>query len=115
MDPSSGLVSTNGPLDREITEVFSVPIYVTDFGTRRSSGGGFGDQGAQFDVAMLTVQIIDVNDHAPEFRTGACYPLAVPENGDLAVIHTVVASDADSGVNGEITYSITGTIYQMHW
>jgi protocadherin-16/23 len=51
---------------------------------------------------------MDVNDHAPEFGLGTCYPVAVPENSDLAVIHTVVATDRDIGSNGEVTYSITG-------
>jgi protocadherin-16/23 len=51
---------------------------------------------------------MDVNDHAPEFGPGTCYPVAVPENSDLAVIHTVVATDLDIGPNGEVTYSITG-------
>ena len=39
---------------------------------------------------------------------GSCYPLRIPENSEEAVIHYVVASDADTGINGEITYSITG-------
>lgn len=78
-----------------------VPIYVTDSG--KSSG-----MSAHFDVAMLTVHVGDVNDHAPVFRAGSCYPLAVPENGEPSVIHTVIAKDEDSGQNGEIVYSITG-------
>jgi protocadherin-16/23 len=56
----------------------------------------------------VAVRVIDVNDHTPEFRPGTCYPVAVPENSDLAVIHTVVATDLDIGPNGEVTYSITG-------
>ena len=39
---------------------------------------------------------------------GSCYPLRIPENSDEAVVHHVVASDADTGINGQITYSITG-------
>lgn len=101
IDATTGVVSTKGHLDREKKERLVVPVYVTD--TTRSP-----ERGAQFDVATLTVLVTDVNDHAPEFRTGACYPLAVPENGDAAVVHTVVAFDEDSGMNGEITYAITG-------
>lgn len=62
----------------------------------------------QFDIATIVIKITDVNDHAPEFRPGSCYPLSVPENSDLAVIHTVVATDLDEGANGEIIYSIVG-------
>lgn len=63
---------------------------------------------SQFDVATIVIRITDVNDHAPEFRPGSCYPLAIPENGDLSIIHQVVATDLDEGPNGDITYSITG-------
>lgn len=62
----------------------------------------------QFDVATIVIRITDVNDHAPEFRPGSCYPLAIPENSDLSIIHQVVATDLDEGPNGDITYSITG-------
>lgn len=64
--------------------------------------------GDQFDVATIVVRITDLNDHAPEFRAGSCYPLAVPENRDTTVVHTVVATDLDDGANGAITYTISG-------
>lgn len=60
-----------------------------------------------FDITTLAVTITDVNDHAPNFSSGSCYPLTIPENNAKAVIHTVVASDLDAGKNGQITYSIT--------
>lgn len=63
---------------------------------------------SQFDVATIVIRITDVNDHAPEFRPGSCYPLAIPENNDLSIVHQVVATDLDEGPNGDITYSITG-------
>ena len=59
-------------------------------------------------ASTLKVRLLDVNDNEPTFKAAACYPLHVPENSDLATIHTVVASDRDAGANGEITYSITG-------
>lgn len=62
----------------------------------------------QFDVATLHVMITDVNDHAPEFLTGSCYTLSVPENAETAIIHTLVANDLDEGINGQIIYSIIG-------
>lgn len=60
-----------------------------------------------FDITTLTITITDVNDHTPNFSSGSCYPLAIPENNEKAVIHTVVASDSDVGKNGQITYAIT--------
>lgn len=94
VDREKGTVTLVGSLDRELVDHYVIPVYVTDK--------------AQYDVATISVRVTDVNDHAPEFRPGACYPLTVPENSDLAVVHTVTATDHDAGANGEITYSITG-------
>lgn len=54
----------------------------------------------------MNVNVLDVNDNPPAFKHGSCYPLAVPENNDPDVIHTVAATDKDIGANGVITYSI---------
>lgn len=90
-------MTTRAPLDREQQARYVVPVYVTDGRGRHPK-----------DVAVLKVTIQDVNDHAPSFAPGACYPLRVPENSDLAVIHKFVAADLDEGASGEITYSIAG-------
>lgn len=96
-----------------------IPIYVTE-----SVGGEFGNSFAYsktnkngltlFDVATLVIKVNDVNDHAPEFRPGTCYPLAIPENHEAAIIHTVVATDLDDGLNGDIIYTITGNVMQFN-
>ncbi|KAG8225976.1 hypothetical protein J437_LFUL006205, partial [Ladona fulva] len=99
VDPYDGVVKTTKPLDRETVSSYAVPVYVS-----RDSGG---ESAGVTDTAMLTVRVMDVNDHAPDFHS-SCRPLSVPENSDLAVIHTVVATDLDEGRNGEVTYSITG-------
>ena len=96
INSKTGLVTIKSTLDRESRSVYTFPIYVTDETGKR-----------QYDVTLLTVNVLDVNDHAPEFKQGSCYPIHVPENTDLSAIHKVVASDLDEGVNGEITYSIT--------
>jgi protocadherin-16/23 len=93
-------VSLRAPLDRETKDLYTVPVYVSSPPRRPGS--------QQFDVTTVVVRVIDVNDHAPEFRPGTCYTVTVPENSDLAVIHRLVATDLDSGPNGEVTYSITG-------
>lgn len=114
VDSSQGIIKTRGPIDRETKDVYMIPIYVTE---TASSGNSFtyakGNKNLEtlFDVATLVININDVNDHAPEFRPGTCYPLAVPENHEAAIIHTVVATDLDEGLNGDIIYTITGTIF----
>jgi len=96
VDPHTGSVVTLAPLDREKKANYVVSVYVRD-----------GSFPAQYDTTTIVIQVLDVNDHSPEFGE-SCYPLYVPENSDLSVIHTVVATDADSGANGDVTYSITG-------
>lgn len=91
---SRGLVTLRAPLDREETARYSVPILA------RSS--------KLLDLATLEVLVLDENDNGPEFRAGSCYTLAVPENEEAALIHTVAAMDKDEGKNGEIEYAIVG-------
>ncbi|XP_015437598.1 PREDICTED: protein dachsous [Dufourea novaeangliae] len=90
----NGLVTLRGPLNREETSLYSVPILA------RSS--------KLLDISTLQVLVMDENDNSPEFRAGSCYTLAVPENQETAVIHTIAATDLDEGKNGEIYYSIVG-------
>ncbi len=110
VDPLRGIVTTHGEFDRETKDVYIIPVYVTELSMPSSTYQNSVPQrrSAQFDVTTLVVKITDVNDFAPEFRPGSCYPLSVPENSELAIIHTVVATDLDEGPNGDIVYSITG-------
>uniref|UniRef100_A0A0P4WGF4 Cadherin domain-containing protein n=1 Tax=Scylla olivacea TaxID=85551 RepID=A0A0P4WGF4_SCYOL len=96
INPSTGVIRTVATLDREDKDHYSLTVYVRD-----------GSYPAQYDTASVLVTLTDVNDHAPEFRD-SCYPLRVPENTDLSVIHTVLATDRDAGLNGQVRYSITG-------
>lgn len=106
-------MTTKGSFDRETKDIYTVPIYVMEsssqFKTTTSQIKSNGFLKSQFDMATIVIRINDVNDHAPEFRSGSCYPLAIPENSELSIIHRVVATDLDEGPNGEISYSITGT------
>lgn len=113
VDSNRGIVTTRGTIDREIRDVYMIPVYVTelaatDFASSFSYAKANKNTASLFDVATLIIKINDVNDHAPEFRPGTCYPLAVPENHEAAIIHTVVATDLDEGMNGDIIYTITG-------
>jgi protocadherin-16/23 len=114
VDSLRGIVTTKGTFDRETKDLYTVPIYVMEsMTTQLKSGTANGGKPGkpfktQFDVATIVIRINDVNDHAPEFRPGSCYPLAIPENSELSIIHQVVATDLDEGPNGDITYSITG-------
>lgn len=102
IDAVRGVVTTKAQIDRESVDSYSIPIYATEGSPSKLSGGS-----SKFDVAYLLIKVNDVNDHAPEFKPGTCYPLAVPENSETSIIHTVVATDADFGHNADIIYSIS--------
>lgn len=123
VDSLRGIVTTKGTFDRETKDSYTVPVYVMESASISSPSTTTSTQlkstanaksskvyKSQFDVATIVIRITDVNDHAPEFRPGSCYPLAIPENNELSIIHQVVATDLDEGLNGEITYSITGRV-----
>ncbi|XP_061729707.1 protein dachsous [Cydia pomonella] len=99
VDPRRGTVTIKSKIDREDRDQYTFPVYVTDASTFQST--------TNFDVTTVTITVIDVNDNPPMFKSGSCYPLAVPENNDPEVIHTITATDKDIGANGVITYSIT--------
>lgn len=99
IDERLGTITVKSRIDREQRDTYFFPVYVTDSSTFQST--------SNFDVATVSISILDVNDNPPTFKTGSCYPLAVPENNEPEVIHTVAATDKDIGANGVITYSIT--------
>ncbi|XP_036751756.2 protocadherin beta-15-like [Manis pentadactyla] len=86
---------TEGPLDRESQAEYNITITVTDLGTPRLKS-----------QHSISVQVADVNDNAPAFSQSA-YTLWVRENNGPALhIGSVSATDADSGANARVTYSL---------
>jgi len=64
---------------------------------------------ALYDMATVYVTVRDINDNAPVFaKSSDGWTLDVPENANMAAIHTVEAYDADTGDNARISYFITG-------
>lgn len=56
-------------------------------------------------------QVTDINDKNPEFdETDIPYMFTVPEGQPNATVGTVHATDADEGINAEITYSLPADV-----
>ncbi|XP_043275880.1 protein dachsous [Venturia canescens] len=91
---NNGVMYLKDSLDRENTARFHVPV--------------LAKSNKLLDITTVEIIVIDENDNSPEFRPGTCYTLAIPENEDASVIHTIAAVDIDEGKNGEIVYSIVG-------
>ncbi|XP_078800590.1 protocadherin-23-like isoform X2 [Oryzias latipes] len=65
-----------------------------------------GDSGLQTAYCRVSITLLDINDNAPQFEHSS-YKTSVWEGQVLnTYIMQVFASDADSGVNGQIEYSI---------
>ncbi|KAI3351195.1 hypothetical protein L3Q82_005751 [Scortum barcoo] len=83
-------------LDREKEHDLNFVMIAIDGGNPQRSG-----------TASIHVTVLDANDNAPVFDQ-AIYKASLPENSPLnTVVITVSASDADEGVNGEVTYEFS--------
>ncbi|XP_077589052.1 protocadherin gamma-A4-like [Stigmatopora nigra] len=82
------------PLDREKEEVHTLLLIASDGGEPHRSG-----------TVRIQVNVLDANDNAP-VCTQPVYKVDVPENSPVGtMISTVRATDADAGLNGDVTYS----------
>ncbi|XP_064874643.1 protocadherin beta-16-like isoform X20 [Oncorhynchus nerka] len=80
-------------LDREKEQEIHLILVASDGGSPQRSG-----------AVLIHVTVLDANDNAPVFSQ-AVYKASLPENSPLnTVVVTVSATDADEGLNGEVTY-----------
>ncbi|KAM3866618.1 protocadherin gamma-A11-like [Diretmus argenteus] len=80
-------------LDREKQQEINLILTALDGGSPQRSG-----------TVVIHVTVLDANDNAPVFSQ-TVYKASLPENSPLdTVVVTVTATDADEGVNGDVTY-----------
>ncbi|KAI3351755.1 hypothetical protein L3Q82_020574 [Scortum barcoo] len=80
-------------LDREKQREMNLLLTALDGGSPQRSG-----------TVVIHVTVLDANDNAPVFSQ-AVYKASLPENSPPdTVVVTVSATDADEGVNGDVTY-----------
>ncbi|XP_075298262.1 protocadherin beta-15-like [Opisthocomus hoazin] len=93
IDPSSGEIKLTKPLDFEAAEKYELSVRATD-------GGGLSA------ICRVLVEVVDVNDNAPEVVVSS-FSSPLPEN---ALPGTVVAlfavRDRDTGANGKISCAL---------
>ncbi|XP_033109345.1 cadherin-23-like, partial [Anneissia japonica] len=96
IDPATGRMQVATSLDREVTPMYTITILATD----RAEGD------AMSSTALVIVTILDENDNRPLF-TQNVYTANVAEDVPMGTnIIQVSATDADVGVNADITFSI---------
>ncbi|XP_047585619.1 protocadherin beta-13-like isoform X1 [Lutra lutra] len=82
-------------LDREQEPELRLTLTAQDGGSPPLSG-----------IAQIYIEVLDINDNAPEFEQ-PLYRVQIPEDSPIGfLIVTVSATDVDTGVNGEIFYSL---------
>ncbi|XP_078590799.1 cadherin-87A-like isoform X2 [Branchiostoma floridae x Branchiostoma japonicum] len=98
----NGAMMTKVALDRENITQYQISVMAEDRG-----------QPAQNSTSVVIIDVLDVNDNAPRFDE-SLYAVTLPE--DLARFSplnvTVKATDKDHGLNGTVTYSLSGEGWQ---
>ncbi|XP_019958668.2 protocadherin Fat 1a isoform X1 [Paralichthys olivaceus] len=95
IDESTGVMSLERPLDREVQSVYELKARATDQGSPHLSA-----------VCQVVISVLDINDNPPVFEHRE-YTATVSE--DVAVgtqVLRVQAASRDTEATGEITYSI---------
>ncbi|XP_006629223.2 protocadherin Fat 4 [Lepisosteus oculatus] len=92
IDPESGDLIATKRLDRERRSKYSLLVRA--------------DDGKQSSDMRVNITVSDVNDHTPKFSRNV-YSFDIAEDTTPgSIVAAILASDADSGINGEITYSL---------
>ncbi|XP_028600415.2 protocadherin Fat 4 [Podarcis muralis] len=93
IDPESGELIATKRLDRERRSKYSLLVRA--------------DDGLQSSDMRINITISDVNDHIPKFSK-PCYSFDIPEDTTPgSLVAAILATDEDSGVNGELTYTVS--------
>ncbi|XP_049442762.1 protocadherin beta-15-like [Epinephelus fuscoguttatus] len=96
VDSSKVELVLENTLDREKQEEINLLLTALDGGSPQRSG-----------TVVIHVTVLDANDNAPVFSQ-AVYKASLPENSPVdTIVITVSATDADEGVNGDVTYDLS--------
>lgn len=95
VDQLTGMLVTKVKLDYEAQKNHTVRVSVSD--------------GTNLDEASVHVDVLDINDNSPRFGSSST-AVNIPEDALIGANVTYVqATDADSGLNAEIRYSLEGS------
>jgi hypothetical protein len=96
----SGAITLSGAVDFEETSSYNLTVMAKDRGPE-------GGQPRQTANVTAIVTIVDVNDNAPVLNTTTAITVSVYENASrLTEVAWVSATDADSGDNARVTFSL---------
>jgi hypothetical protein len=97
IESNTGRVQVIGQIDYEIIQEYHLWIQAAESGPSQISS-----------YAEVVIAVEDVNDNAPRF-TKPLYNVTILEDAMFnSPVVTVKANDADSGKNGEVSYTLSG-------
>ncbi|XP_066446736.1 protocadherin gamma-B5-like isoform X6 [Eleutherodactylus coqui] len=97
INPESGEIKTKGQLDYEVSKFYEISVQAED-------GGGLAAK------AKVLIEILDINDNAPEISITSSSDI-IPENSAPGtVVALIQVHDPDSGENGEVQCRIKGDL-----
>ncbi|CAK8697279.1 unnamed protein product [Clavelina lepadiformis] len=95
IDPSDGAILLSQPLNYEERPQYTFTIVATDSSDSEGS--------ARSSSASVTVHVLDVNDHFPEFMQSS-FDFFAPTSGGVCGV--VWADDRDAKENGRVSYAL---------
>ncbi|XP_075712363.1 protocadherin gamma-B1-like isoform X26 [Rhinoderma darwinii] len=97
INPKNGEIKTKGHLDYEVSRFYEISVQAEDGGSLAAK-------------AKVLIEIIDINDNAPEISITSSSDL-IPEDSDPGtVVALIKVHDPDSAENGEVQCIITGDL-----
>ncbi|XP_026883682.1 cadherin-6-like [Electrophorus electricus] len=98
VEPETGIIRTALPnMNREVREYYQVVIQAKDMA---------GQMGGLSGTTTVNITLLDINNHPPRFPQGV-YQFSISESSDPgSVIGMLRATDADTGRNAEMEYTI---------
>lgn len=103
VEPQTGLLRINRPLDRETQPNHFLTVQVVD-------GSSLHDKQSEFrftSTANFTIRLLDINDSPPEFLTNMTYLIGISEMAAVGTKLTQVkAISRDEGPNSIIRFRL---------
>ncbi|XP_018410367.1 PREDICTED: protocadherin gamma-B1-like [Nanorana parkeri] len=97
IDPLNGDIKISGNLDYETSESYEMTVEAKD-------GGGHVTH------CNILIQVIDINDNAPEITVTSLSSTIPEDSPPGTVIALIKIQDLDSGMNGEVTCQSSNTL-----
>ncbi|XP_055704133.1 protocadherin-like wing polarity protein stan [Phlebotomus papatasi] len=96
VNPQTGAIVTNAPLDRETISGYLLTVTAKDGGNPSHS-----------DTTDVEITVTDVNDNPPVFKVPV-YQASIPEDALIGTsVIQIAATDLDQGINGRIKYALS--------